>query len=269
MIFSNIISILAVAIVATPVFASTIPAVEKRQRAPGASITYYKETNFQGDKQFFDRNRKNMQCYNLPSDWQNSISSYTNHNDIDWCCRWWRDLDCPSDKPQMRTQTANNLAVGNGEWNDAIKSYRCEVNAEDFCFGLAAVEERDVAPAKPELVPRAHNNDGYGSVTFCKDPQFEGDCSSFGNKNLGSKVLPLGYCVNFPEEWRNTIDSFRNEDDTTCCSWFSELDCGGNRFQATVATNITHTAFHDHIQSITCWDIADTESCIRDDSPAK
>ncbi|KAK4198140.1 hypothetical protein QBC40DRAFT_256409 [Triangularia verruculosa] len=264
MISAKIISVVAAAIAATPAFASAIPAVEKRQRAPGASITYWEDNDFKGAFQFFDKDRKDMQCYNLPSEWQNRISSYTNHNELDWCCRWWADLDCPDDKPQFRTQTANQL--GGSQWNDAIKSYRCEANAEDFCYDPP---KRDAVSPQAELEERADNNEGYGSVTFCKDPQFQGDCSSFDNKNPGSKALPLGTCVNFPDEWRNTIDSFRNDEDTTCCSWFSELDCGGNRFSATVATNITHNAFHDHIQSIECWDITDTDSCIRDDLPAE
>ncbi|KAK0667125.1 hypothetical protein QBC41DRAFT_142484 [Cercophora samala] len=264
MISSKIFSLLAAALVAAPGLASAIPALEKRQRAPGASITYYKDENFQGDKQFFDRDRKDMQCYNLPSDWQNSISSYTNHNEIDWCCRWWTSLDCPEKEENLRTQTANML--GGTKWNDAIKSYRCEANAEDFCYGKATVAERDAELAEPELEVEAQENEGYGDVTFCKDPQFQGDCSSFGPAD---KTLPLGSCVNLPDEWKDTIDSFRNNDDSTCCSWFTGLDCGENRFQATVATDIRDTAFHDRIKAITCWDIKDTESCIRDDSPAK
>ncbi|KAK0736482.1 hypothetical protein B0T21DRAFT_393172 [Apiosordaria backusii] len=254
MVSPRIISVLAAAIAATPVFGSAIPALEKRQRAPGASITYYKDEHFQGDKQFFDRDRKDMQCYNLPSDWQNQISSYTNHNEQDWCCKWWRDLDCPFDKPFLRTQTADKL--GGTEWDDSIKSYRCQANAEDFCDPDDFSGELAVAPANTELDTRSNSNGGYGSVTFCKGPKFEGECASFDNKNLGDKALPLGHCG-------------ENDDETTCCSWFSELDCGGNRFQATLATNITTTAFHDHIQSITCWDITDSERCIPDNEPAK
>lgn len=62
MISSKIVSFLAAALGAGSALASAIPALEKRQRAPGASITYYKDENFQGDKQFFDKDRKDMQC---------------------------------------------------------------------------------------------------------------------------------------------------------------------------------------------------------------
>ncbi|KAK4667618.1 hypothetical protein QC763_311193 [Podospora pseudopauciseta] len=264
MISSKIVSFLAAALGAGSALASAIPALEKRQRAPGASITYYKDENFQGDKQFFDKDRKDMQCYNLPSDWQNTISSYTNHNEVDWCCRWWTEFDCPEKSEPLSTQTAD--ALGAGKWNDAIKSYRCEANAEDFYYNPRPVAERDAEPGLPELEVKAQDNEGYGSVTFCKDPLFQGECSSFGPAD---KTLPLGSCVNFADEWKDAIDSFRNDDNSTCCSWFTGLNCDDNRFQATFATNITDTYFHDRIKAITCWDVADTVSCMRDDSPAK
>lgn len=89
----------------------------------------------------------------------------------------------------MSTQTADALGVG--KWNDAIKSYRCEANAEDFYYNPRPVAERDAEPALPELEVKTQDNEGYGSVTFCKDPLFQGECSSFGPAD---KTLPLGSC---------------------------------------------------------------------------
>ncbi|KAK1622331.1 hypothetical protein BDP81DRAFT_334403 [Colletotrichum phormii] len=62
-------------------------------------------------------------CYNVPADFVDRISSIRNNDRNRDNCIWYRERECRGES--YRNQDDDNLADGNGRFNDAIRSYEC------------------------------------------------------------------------------------------------------------------------------------------------
>ncbi|KXX81183.1 hypothetical protein MMYC01_201587 [Madurella mycetomatis] len=62
-------------------------------------------------------------CFNLPSEWNDRISSIQNLQSSNFHCVWWQHGGCTGE--QYDNQEDADLADGNGAWNDRISSWRC------------------------------------------------------------------------------------------------------------------------------------------------
>ncbi|KAK4656727.1 hypothetical protein QC762_206810 [Podospora pseudocomata] len=64
------------------------------------------------------------ECHNIPAKFDNAISSIANENVDQSDCHWFDGADCTG--AQYSNENDQNLADGNGWWNDRISSYRCD-----------------------------------------------------------------------------------------------------------------------------------------------
>ncbi|PGH27991.1 hypothetical protein AJ80_00246 [Polytolypa hystricis UAMH7299] len=63
-------------------------------------------------------------CANVPSGWNDRISSIRNDSKTYYKCLWYLDANCKGGS--YDNQEDANLADGNGRFNDSISSYSCK-----------------------------------------------------------------------------------------------------------------------------------------------
>ncbi|KAK1498418.1 hypothetical protein CCUS01_12774 [Colletotrichum cuscutae] len=110
---------LAVLIIATPIDKTSTPAISARAEA---TVFMCDDTRFRG------RCRTDVlqtgSCYNVPESFVDRISSIRNNDRDKDTCTWYRERQCRGES--YRNQDDDNLADGNGRFNDAIRSYECK-----------------------------------------------------------------------------------------------------------------------------------------------
>ncbi|KEZ39135.1 hypothetical protein SAPIO_CDS10533 [Scedosporium apiospermum] len=87
-----------------------------------ASITYCEHTNWNG--QCETRLQPLTECYNLPSSWNDRISSIRNDSRSSYKCTWYEHGNCQG--RSYDNQNDANLADGDGFFNDRISSWSCK-----------------------------------------------------------------------------------------------------------------------------------------------
>ncbi|KAF2681002.1 hypothetical protein K458DRAFT_420920 [Lentithecium fluviatile CBS 122367] len=63
-------------------------------------------------------------CTNVPSGWNDVISSIRNDSRSNYKCTWYLNANCGGSS--YDNQDDANLADGNGKFNDSISSYSCK-----------------------------------------------------------------------------------------------------------------------------------------------
>ncbi|KAF4780637.1 hypothetical protein HER10_EVM0000233 [Colletotrichum scovillei] len=98
---------LIVLIIATPIDETSTPAVSARAEA---TVFMCDDTRFRG--------------HDVPESFIDRISSIRNNDRNKDTCTWYRERQCRGES--YRNQDDDNLADGNGHFNDAIRSYECK-----------------------------------------------------------------------------------------------------------------------------------------------
>ncbi|KAF6805822.1 hypothetical protein CMUS01_08112 [Colletotrichum musicola] len=114
-----LLAVQAMTAAAAPAPVSDDPAMELMAQA---SIYFCSDIRWNGEcrNHLIDLDK----CTNVPSGWNDRISSIRNDSKSFYTCTWYLDAGCRGQS--YGNQEDANLADGNGRFNDSISSYSCK-----------------------------------------------------------------------------------------------------------------------------------------------